>query len=208
MHYNKEVKQNKNFMYSDLRRSNCYGTDFTGSNFNFSSFRGAHFKGCNFFDCNFKGAEFIGSNLKKSKFRKAVFEDTIFEGVNLQDVDFREAKFKNVIFINCDLSKVKSMEYKDGEVEMYEDFPELNISEDLKGAINKAMDNLHIKKSRVLDTKEGSINTISLLLLLEKFNEKTLVSALNILSDRIDKDFYTLSYLIKAVEGLTKEGLI
>ena len=28
-HYNKEIKQNKNFMYSDLRRSNCYGTDFT-----------------------------------------------------------------------------------------------------------------------------------------------------------------------------------
>ena len=140
-HYNKEIKQNKNFMYSDLRRSNCYGTDFTGSNFNFSSFRGAHFKGCNFFSCTFRGTEFIGTNFKKSKFRRAIFENAVFEGVNLGDVDFRDAEFKNVIFVGCDLSSAKSLEYKESEVRVFDEIPELDISKELEEAVLKAMGN-------------------------------------------------------------------
>ena len=37
--YNKVQKMNKNFMYQDLKRSNCYNSDF--SNYNFTSLRGA-----------------------------------------------------------------------------------------------------------------------------------------------------------------------
>ena len=187
-HYNKEIKQNKNFMYSDLRRSNCYGTDFTGSNFNFSSFRGAHFKGCNFFSCTFRGAEFIGTNLKKSKFRRAVFENAVFEGVNLGDVDFRDAEFKNVIFVGCDLSSAKSLEYKESEVRVFDEIPELDISKELEEAVLKAMGNEKVKNSRVLDTKDGGINPISIMILLEKFSEKNLISGLNILADRLDRE--------------------
>ena len=69
--YNKVQKMNKNFMYQDLKRSNCYNSDFSNSNFNFTSLRGAHFKSCNFYGCTFTFAEFIGSNLKKSRFTKA-----------------------------------------------------------------------------------------------------------------------------------------
>ena len=39
--YNKVQKTNKNFMYQDLKRSNCYNSDFSNSNFNFTSLRGA-----------------------------------------------------------------------------------------------------------------------------------------------------------------------
>ena len=207
-HYNKEIKQNKNFMYSDLRRSHCYGTDFTGSNFNFSSFRGAHFKGCNFFSCTFRGAEFIGTNLKKSKFRRAVFENAVFEGVNLGDVDFRDAEFKNVIFVGCDLSSAKSLEYKESEVRVFDEIPELDISKGLEEAVLKAMGNEKVKSSRVLDTKDGGINPISIMILLEKFSEKNLISGLNILSDRLDRDFCTLSYITKCIETYGKEGIL
>ena len=207
-HYNKEVKQNKNFMYNDLKRSNCYGTDFTGSNFNFTSFRGAHFKSCNFFGCTFKGTEFIGTNLKKSKFKKTIFEDTVFEAANLSGANFKDAEFKNVIFIDTDIESAIDLKFDQAEVRIYEKMPELDISENLTNAIISASKNELIKKSRVLDTKDGEINPISVMILLERFNEKSLISGLKIFSERVDKEFSTLSYIIKAIQIYEKEGIL
>jgi len=48
--YNNIEKKDKNFMYKNLERSNCYNCNFTNSNFDFVSFRGAHFKLCIFLD--------------------------------------------------------------------------------------------------------------------------------------------------------------
>lgn len=206
--YNKAQKTNKNFMYKDLRRANCYNSDFSGSNFNYASFRGAHFKSCDFFGCSFEWAEFIASNLKKSKFKKATFKDVVFEAVNLDGADFTGAKFENAIFIDTDISKAINLEFSEEEVTILDSMPELNGSAELIKALNHAMTNEHIKKSRVLDTKEGNINSISVMRLLDKFNEKALISGLNIAYDRIDKDFCTLSYIIKSIERYGKEGLL
>ena len=206
--YNKAQKTNKNFMYNDLRRSNCYNTDFSGSNFNFASFRGAHFKSCDFFACTFHSAEFIASNLKKSKFKKAIFQNTIFEAVNLDGVDFSGAEFKNVIFIATDLSKANNLEFLEKDVKIFDTMPELEISEQLEEAINLAMENEFIKKSRVLDTKEGNINPISVMILLENFKEKFLIEGLKMISKDLEKDFCTLSYIIKLLKKYQKEGLI
>lgn len=207
-HYNNAVKQNKNFMYSDLKRSNCYGSDFTGSNFNCTSFRGAHFKGCNFFGCTFNEAEFIGTNFKKSKFKKAKFEDAIFEGVNLAGVDFKDAEFKNVIFVSTDLSEVKNMEYDEDEVIIFDENPELMINDELKAVFELALSNPKIKASRVLDTKEGNINPISVMVLQETFNDKSLLSGLKLAAEKVDKDFCTLSYLKKQIKLYEKQGLL
>ena len=205
---NKEIKQNKNFMYRNLRRSNCYGTDFTGSNFNFTSFRGAHFKSCNFFGCTFKGSEFIGTNFKKSKFRRAVFEDVIFEGVNLSGTDFRDAEFKHVIFINTDIDSAKNLYIKDEEVKIFNDFPDIDISKELESAIKLAMTNEYIRESRVLDNKDGDINTITVMVLLEKFSEKILISGLKQLSEKIDREFWTISYIVKAIMKYQEQGIL
>lgn len=77
-HYNNIEKKDKNFMYKNLARSNCYNCDFSNSNFDYVSFRGAHFKSSIFFGCSFKYAEFIGTNLKDSKFKNAVQLNCIF----------------------------------------------------------------------------------------------------------------------------------
>lgn len=206
--YNKTSKMNKNFMYQDLKRSNCYNCDFSKSNFNFTSLRGAHFKSCNFYGCTFKSAEFVGSNLKGSRFTKAKFEDTIFEGVKLENVDFAGANFKNVIFVNSDLSKAINLSYKEDEVRIYDEMPKIEISENLKAAIDKAMENNYVKKSRTLDTKDGGINTVSIMILLEKFREKRLIEGLGILSEKIDKDFCTLSYIIKSLQSYKDQGIL
>ena len=51
------------------------------------------------------------------------------------------------------------------------------------------------------------INPISIMILLEKFSEKNLISGLNILADRLDRDFCTLSYITKCIETYGKEGI-
>ncbi|ENZ03543.1 hypothetical protein HMPREF1092_00730 [Clostridium thermobutyricum] len=205
--YNNTQKTNKNFMYRDLKRSNCYNTNFSGSNFSFASFRGAHFKSCDFFDCKFEWTEFIGTNLKKSKFKKSIFKNVVFEGVNLDGVDFLDAKFENVILVNTNIEKAKNL-FLPEETRVFEIMPELNISDSLKKAINLAMENKYIKNSRTLDTKEGEINPISVMLLLENFNEKSLIKGLNLMNEKVEKDFSTLSYIIKTIKDYAKLGLL
>lgn len=206
--YNKAEKRNKNFMYMDFRRGNCYNCDFSCSNFSYASFRGAHFKSCDFFECKFDSTEFIGSNLKKSKFKKSKFKNVIFEGVNLDGVDFSGATFENVIFINSDISKTSGMKFKEDEVKIYEDMPFFEISDSLKEAALKALENKYIKKSRVLDTKEGELNTLSLIRLLENHKENMLIEGLKLSTEKIDRDFCTLSYIDKAITKLKNECLL
>ena len=68
---------------------------------------------------------------------------------------------------------------------------------ELEEAINKAMTNSFIKASRVLDTKEGKINPVKVCLLQKLFSEEELIKGFNIMTEEIDRDFYTLSYLLK-----------
>ena len=201
-YYDNAEKTNKNFIYKNLNRSNCYNCNFSNSNFDFASLRGAHFKKCNFFRCSFKGAEFIGSNLKGCKFREAKFEDTVFEGANLDGVNFEDAKFKNTIFVNCDVTKAKNISKDNKNIRIFDTMPEVEISDELEKLISNVMENEFIKKSRVFDTKDGKINTLSLLILKEKFDESTLLEGLHYIRYEIDRDFYTLSYVIRLIENM------
>lgn len=206
LNYKNTEKLNKNFMYKDLRRSHCYDCDFSGSNFDFTSFRGAHFKSCNFYGASFRAAEFVGSNLKKSRFKKARFEDVIFEGANLDGVDFQGAVFKNTIFVGTDVTKAKNLNTISVNIKIYDEMPELEISEGLTIAITELMENKYVKASRVLDTKEGKINTLSVMRLLQQFSEEQLIKGFTILKDKINNDFCTLSYIIKFLASSEAEG--
>lgn len=195
--YNNLEKKDKNFMYKNLERSNCYNCDFSSSNFDYVSFRGAHFKSTNFFECSFKWAEFIGTNLKDSDFKSAVFENTVFDAAKLEGVNFKDAKFINTIFFSTDVSKARNLNTKNSEIRILDEMPELEISEALKKAAFNTFNNKYIKASRVLDTKDGDLNPLNLMLLLENFEEEKLIKGLNLISAQLDRDFYTLSYIIK-----------
>ena len=201
-YYDNAEKTNKNFIYKNLNRSKCYNCNFSNSNFDYASLRGAHFKKCNFFRCSFKGSEFIGSNLKGCKFKEAKFEDTIFEGANLDAVDFIDAKFKNTIFVGCDITKAKNFKMNSTSIRVFDTMPEFEISEKLEKAVLDAMENEFIKKSRVFDTKERTINTLTLLILSEKFNEETLLEGLHYVRYEVDREFHTLSYIIRLIENM------
>lgn len=206
--YNNIEKKDKNFMYKNLERSNCYNCDFSNSNFDYVSFRGAHFKSCVFFDCSFKWAEFIGTNLKGSDFKNAVFQNTVFDSVKLEEVDFKDAEFINTIFIFTDLKKAKNLNVKNPGIRIFNEMPQLEISEELKSALLNAMSNKYVKAARVLDTKDGDINLLNVIILLDNFDEETLIKGLDIIQTQLDKDFYTLSYMIRFLQNCKTKGTL
>lgn len=199
--YNNIEKKSKNFMYKNLERSNCYNSDFSKSNFDFASFRGAHFKSCVFFQCTFKWAQFVGANLKDSDFQESIFENTTFDSVNLDGADFKDAKFENTIFLSTDVTKAKNFHIKTPGIKIYNEMPQMEVSDDLKTAISNVMKNKYVKAARVLDTKNGDINIINLMILLENFDEETLIKGLNMVETHLNCDFYTLSYVIKFIKN-------
>lgn len=201
-------KLNKNFMYNNLKKSNCFDVDFSGSNFDFASFRGAHFKGCNFFKCSFKAAEFVGTSLKKARFKNAKFEDVVFEGANLNGADFGGATFKNTVFLCTDVSVANNLDLSNPEIKVYETMPELQISDALKSALEGFMENEYVKNSRVLDTKDGEIHVVNVMRLLENYDENELIKGFKILKPRLDKEFYTLSYIIKMLRSYKEAGFL
>lgn len=200
LHLNNAEKKNKTFMYQNLTRAKCYNCDFTNSNFDYVCFRGASIKSSKFYGATFKGAEFVGSNLKESTFSHVAFEDVLFEGVKLKDANFKGATFKNVIFLMTDASEAKHLDLAQDGITVYKEMPKVEMSDDLKAVIESAMMNKFIKKSRVLDTREGTINTLSIMKLLDLFDEKEIISGLKQSDEIIDRDFYTLSFLINLIE--------
>ena len=206
--YNNIEKKDKNFMYKNLERSNCYNCDFSNSNFDYVSFRGAHFKSCSFSECTFKWAEFIGTNLKDSDFENAIFENAIFDSVNLDGADFKDAEFKNTIFLSTDVTKAKNFNIKNSDIKIFNEMPELKLVRTFEAAVINAMKNKHVKAARVLDTKDGGINIINLMILLENFDEETLIKGLNIIEVQLDCDFYTLSYIIKLLKNYKINGTL
>ncbi len=197
-------KKKKSFMYQNLQKSKCYNTDFSHSNFDYACFRGAHFKSCLFNACTFKGAEFIGSNLKDSQFKGAQFEYTVFEGVKLEGADFKDAKFLNTVFVGTDIDKAINLNLADEGLTVLTEMPLLEMDKDLLDAFEKLMINPFVKKARVLDTKDKKLNTVSAMMLIERFGREGLINAFPLLESQLDRDFYTLSYLIKYIEKVTE----
>lgn len=207
-HYNNIEKKDKNFMYQNLQRSNCYNSDFSNSNFDYVSFKGAHFKSCVFYQCTFRWAEFIGSNLKGSDFKNAIFENTVFDSVNLDGVNFKDAKFINTIFLSTDIEKARNFDSINPNIKIFHKMPQLELSDELATAVENVMKNDYVKKARVLDTKDGDFNLLNLMILLDNFDEATLIKGLNIIEVQLDRAFYTLSYIIKLIKKYKADGIL
>lgn len=206
--YNNIEKTNKNFMYKNLERSNCYKCDFSGSNFDYVNFRGAHFKSCTFYECTFKWAEFTGTNLKGSNFKNTVFENAIFDSVNLDGVNFKDAEFTNTIFVCTDVKKAKNLNRANPGIKIYDEMPQFDISDELRNAVENVLTNQYVKHSRILDTKDGSINFLSIMILLDNFDEEIIINGLNLIHAQLDRDFHTLSYILKVLQNFKVNGTL
>lgn len=195
-------KKAKNFTYQNLQKSKCFKCNFDLSKFDYASFRGAHMKNCSFNESSFKETEFIGSNLKESSFRGCHFENAVFEGAKLEGVSFQGATFKNVYVVGTSLDSVKGLDLSRADIKYFETMPKLEISQPLTEAILDLMKNPFIAKARVLDTKDKTINPISVMRLLDQFSEEDLIVHGKALSEAVTREFYTLSYLVKSLSKL------
>ncbi|MGL4736029.1 MAG: pentapeptide repeat-containing protein [Cellulosilyticaceae bacterium] len=200
--YSNRKKVNTDFKGKDLRRSNCFGCDFSNSQFDETSFRGAQFKSCNFSGCTFDGAELVAANLKKSSFKQVKFVNTLFDTVNLESVDFEGATFENVIFVGTDVSKAMNLDLTNQDVQIFDEMPELEMSKELEKAVQGLLKNEFVKYARVLDTKEGQVSAISVMRLLEQFDEATLIEGLKKIKKSITQDFCTLNTITEAIEAV------
>jgi len=202
IHYSNRKKLNTDFSSKDLKRSNCFNTNFTGSTFKETNLKGSQFKNCNFKDTTFTETEIIASNFKNSRFHNTSFDHVVFDTVNLEGTDFSGASFNQVIFIHTDVSKAVNLDMSSEGIKWYQDEPVLEISDRLKRAIKASKKNEFIKKSGVLDSKTGDINTLSVILLLEEFNEESLIIALAKVKNELNKDFFTLSQFITKLKTI------
>ena len=80
-------------------------------------------------------------------------------------------------------------------IRIFDKMPELEMSTELSSALEDFCDNKFVKASRIFDTKDGGINTLTLMILLEKFTEEQLIKGFKAIKDQIDRDFYTISYI-------------
>lgn len=204
--FNNMDKRGKHFQYHNFQKQDYFNTDFSHSNMDFTNFRGAHFKSCNFTACSFKWSSFVGTNLKGSMFANAVFESAVFEGAKLDGADFKLAQFQNVIFVETQIEKAINLDETHPGIRVFEKMPQIQLSDELVSVVQGLLLNQWIKRSRVLDTKDGKINTISMMLLIERYGEAVIIQALRKIEPLLDRDFYTLSYLMKAIDKVLAQG--
>lgn len=201
LNFKNAEKKNKNYMYQNLQKSKSFNSNYSSSNFDYACFRGAHLKSCQFNACHFTGAEFIGANLKGSQFKEAEFMNTVFEGTKLEGTDFKGALFDHTYFVSCNVESAINLDLEDSGIKVFSEMPELNLNPLLFAEIEKLMENQYVKKARVLDTKDKKMNTISVMILLDCFSEEELIQTLPKMNALFDRDFYTLSYIIKMIRA-------
>lgn len=208
INYKNKQKVGVDFSHKDLRRSNCYNCNFSESQFTEVSFRGAQFKACKFNDATFTGAELVAANFKNSQFKGAKFENVLFDNVNLENVDFEGATFTQVIFVGTDVTKALNMDLSGQGIQVFEQMPTLDMSKELQKAVVAAMTNEYIKYARVLDTKEGKVSPISMMLLLQEFDEETLIKGLKHLKKSVDQNFSTLGFVREAIRTYSQAEMM
>lgn len=195
--YKGEERTDRNFLYKDFNKSDSIHSRFTRSNFSFVNFNKASMKYCGFNGATFVGSEFKHAKLTGSRFNGAVFKDTLFYHTKLERASFHGATFDNVIFFGTSIRNVRGLSPDTPGIRIIITPPKLELSKDLKEAIDLALCNVHIKESETLRfRKQQRDNTINLMLLQERFAEADLIHGLKIARNKINKGFHTLSYLI------------
>lgn len=144
----------------------------------------------------------MGTNIKDSSFRNATFQDAVFEGAKLDGVDFKGASLSGTYFVGCTFNEVKGLNFGSLDIKVLNEMPVLELSDELKGAFDLLMKNQFVAKARVLDTKDKKLNTISVLRLLDLFSEAEIIAHAELLSHSLDREFFTLSYLMRALQKL------
>ena len=184
-------------------KSRLFNTTFSESNISNVNFRGSTITHCSFKGANLIGVDFWGTNLSKCNFTNACLLNTIFVGVNLIGSNFMNAHFNNVVFVNTNLRDAKHLTGYEKGLRVFKCYPQIQISQDIKEALDKLKNNLHLYKTRILYLPNNRINNLNLYLLFQKYSEQELLQAFNVLQN-ITCDIHTFGQLDSVIESTIK----
>lgn len=192
---NHDSRESK-FIHKNFNKTESYHTNFSGVIFQNTSFVGAKLKFCAlhgavFDNCFIRGSLFRCCNLRAAVFKNSIISATIFD----------RCKLNGCIFDNCKIISSTKLDNFLSEncfhnTEFFTDFPpEENFNPVLIDIIEELRENYLIRQSSVLHRKKGKLDTISLAVLVENFNEEFLIEHLQSLPNLITTPFHTLSYI-------------
>lgn len=202
--YTNEDKKEKNFLYKDFAKSESYNTNFAGSNFTGINFLNASMKYCNFYNCSFNFVEFENTKLTGANFEGTHFENVLFKNCKLTRAKFKNATFKNVFFYNTSTNNIN---IKDGIEIITQEKLSFDIDNDLHEMAELCRENILMRKSSPVfkhnkkSEEKYSLNKISILRLRKLFSDKKIIMGLKNANENIEKEFNTLSRLVKFIES-------
>lgn len=201
-------RRQKNFLYKNFNKSSSYMSNFSETTFANTSFIGTKFKICSFY-----GASFDSCLLQGTLFRKCNLTNVIFENTVILASIFDKTKLKNCKFYNCRILHGKKLKTLIPEKNLVntlflEKFPDIkNFNDNLIQVIESLRVNDYIRRSGILHRKKGSLNTISIDILVSHFDEPFLIENLPKLLTLITNEFHTLSYIQKLLYKI-KNGIL
>jgi len=207
--YTNHDSRGSKFINKNFNKTSSYQTNFSESEFTNTSLVGTKFKLSAFYStifdsCYIRGTLFKKCNLQEAKFKDCIISASIFEQCKLKGARFERCKILSSTRINDTMSKVSFL-----DVEFFEKYPDEAM---FNPSLIDIMLNLRkcdsIRRSTVLHRKKGKLDTVSLKMLVDIFGEDFLIKHLDSLPDVITNDFYSLSYIIKALQRKTVNGIV
>lgn len=156
----------KNIRSKFYCKAQCFCAKFVKTNFYNVNFKGAILTNCNFKSSNFTHVEFLGTNLKKSNFTGSTFYNCIFSASLLKKTNFKDCIFNNCIFVNTNLKNAKNLTIQENN-KILNEFPNIQLSDNILDLLNEFRFNSKIHNSRVLHLKGGKLNFLTIMLLIE-----------------------------------------
>lgn len=224
----------KDFSYSKSYNTNFKKSKFFGNNFNkailkYCNMNNCEFKFIEFKNTNFRGSKFIGAhfenvifqncNLNKCTFKNVTFKNVYYINTSLSNVRGISKDNNSLIRINNQNTKVlisdelfKSLELcKKNKYIMNSDtlfYKKKNRLSNAQKKFEKTLTKLERKnlqrQRQKLHSPSIQLNKISIIRLLNVYDEQILSKGLSLAATSINKEFYSLSYFIPYIKKFNK----
>ncbi|WP_455026691.1 pentapeptide repeat-containing protein [Neisseria elongata] len=169
----------KDFYSCNFSKSRSFKGRFNNSTFKNTNFRGAILTKCSFQNSSFTNVEFMGTNLKGSNFKNSIFKFCIFSATLLKNANFTGCRFEKCYFIATNLNVSKKLIVDEQLNSILATHPLVpNLQKETLKLFNRIKIIPQLSYSRILFLKKGRLNSITVKMLLEKYNEEQIRIAL------------------------------
>ena len=187
---NKDANSAK-FFNKNFNKTESYCSNFNSVIFSNTSLVGAKFKFCNLNDVRFENCLIQGALFRKCHFKRVIFLNCIVVSAQFDRTSLVSSTFDNCRILYTNIENCGSL----NNTQTYEAYPSENaFNPELLEQVKALRSNEFIRKSSVLHRKKDKINTLTIDILLEEFDDPFLLANLSSLHS-LKKEFHTLSYI-------------